>query len=75
MKAKIIKIGEIENGNPVGWSFDSYTNVPALQMSGRGTLYHGYSVKELEEIYYSFPQSQSLKKQPDLTTSSDAVGY
>jgi len=50
MKAKIIMVGRVINGNPVNWSFDSYTNIPALNASGFGILYYGYTVKELEEI-------------------------
>lgn len=50
MKAKIIKVGRVENGNPVDWSFDSYTNIPALDVSGEGILYYGYTIKELEEF-------------------------
>jgi hypothetical protein len=59
MKAKIIKIGKIEDGNPVEWSFDSFTNIPALSVSGKGILYYGYTSDELEAIsksahYFSF---------------------
>jgi len=50
MKAKIIMVGRVINGSPVNWSFDSYTNIPALNASGLGTLYYGYTLKELEEI-------------------------
>jgi len=51
MKAKIIQIGKVVNGNPVNWSFDSYTSIPALSVAGDGILYYGYTAKELEEIY------------------------
>lgn len=54
MKAAIIRIGRIENGSPVNWSFDSYTNIPALSASGRGILYYGYTVSELEEIMKTY---------------------
>ena len=50
MKAKIIRIGKIVNGDPVDWSFDSYTNIPALNVSGEGILYYGYTVEELDNI-------------------------
>ena len=50
MRAAIIHVGRIENGSPVDWSFDSYTNIPALSVSGRGILYYGYTVSELETI-------------------------
>ena len=50
MKASIIQVGKVEDGNPVDWSFDSYTNIPALDISGMGILYYGYTAKELEEI-------------------------
>lgn len=50
MKANIIQKGRIEDGNPVGWSFDSYTNIPALAVSPKGILYFGYTVEELEEV-------------------------
>ena len=50
MKANIIQIGRVENRNPVNWSFDSYTKIPALDVSGKGILYYGYTVEELEEI-------------------------
>ena len=51
MKAKIILIGRVENGNPVDWSFDSFTTIPALTASGAGILYYGYTVEELENIW------------------------
>jgi hypothetical protein len=51
MKAKIILIGRVENGNPVDWSFDSFTTIPALTASGAGILYYGYTVEELEQIW------------------------
>lgn len=50
MKAKIIRIGKIVNGDPVDWSFDSYTSIPALHASGEGILYYGYTVEELDDI-------------------------
>ncbi|MEJ7766961.1 MAG: hypothetical protein WKF89_04065 [Chitinophagaceae bacterium] len=50
MKVKIIQKGQIEEGNPKGWSFDSYTNIPALAVSGKGILYFGYTVEELERL-------------------------
>jgi len=50
MRAAIIHVGRIENGSPVDWSFDSYTNIPALSVSGLGILYYGYTVNELEDI-------------------------
>ncbi|MEJ7770070.1 MAG: hypothetical protein WKF89_19790 [Chitinophagaceae bacterium] len=50
MKAAIIKIGRVVDGNPVGWSFDSYTSIPALSISGQGILYYGYTVQELGRI-------------------------
>ena len=50
MKAKIIQIGKIINRNPVNWSFESYTLIPALSISGKGILYYGYTVEELELI-------------------------
>ena len=50
MKVKIIRIGKVDNGNPVNWSFDSYTNIPALSVSGEGILYYGYTAIELELI-------------------------
>ena len=62
MKAKIIQIGTMENGNPVNWSFDSYTNIPALSVAGDGISYYGYSAKELEEIYIE-NQQKPLKHQ------------
>lgn len=50
MKANIIQIGRIVEGNPVNWSFDSYTKIPALSISGKGILYYGYTIEELENI-------------------------
>jgi len=50
MKAKIIRIGKIVDGDPVDWSFDSYTSIPALNASGEGILYYGYTVEELDKI-------------------------
>ena len=50
MKANIIQIGKVVDGNPMDWSFDSYTNIPALNPSGKGILYYGYTAKELEDI-------------------------
>ena len=50
MKAKIIQIGKVINRNPVNWSFESYTLIPALSISGKGILYYGYTVEELELI-------------------------
>lgn len=50
MKAKIVQIGKIVNSNPVNWSFDSYSDIPALSISGKGILYYGYTVEELELI-------------------------
>ena len=50
MKARIILIGRVENGNLVDWSFDSFTAIPALSASGKGILYYGYTISELEEI-------------------------
>ncbi|MEO6001272.1 MAG: hypothetical protein ABIN89_30755 [Chitinophagaceae bacterium] len=50
MKAKIIQIGKIVDRNPVNWSFESYAIIPALSISGKGILYHGYTVEELELI-------------------------
>ena len=50
MRAAIIHVGRIEEGSPVDWSFDSYTDIPALSVSGLGILYYGYTVHELEEI-------------------------
>lgn len=38
------------NGDPVDWSFDSYTSIPALNVSGEGILYYGYTVEELAKI-------------------------
>ena len=59
MKTKIIQIGRMENGNPVNWSFDSYTSMPALSVSGEGILYYGYTARELEEIYQNNQQTLS----------------
>ncbi len=50
MKAKILQIGKIVNRNPVNWSFDSYSNIPALNITGKGILYYGYTIEELEWI-------------------------
>ncbi len=50
MKANIVQVGRIVNRNPVNWSFDSYTSIPALSISGKGILYYGYTVEELEAI-------------------------
>jgi hypothetical protein len=50
MKANIVQIGRVVNRNPVNWSFDSYTNIPALSISGKGILYYGYTIEELESI-------------------------
>ena len=50
MKVKIIKTGKIEEGSPVEWSFDSFTTIPALSVSGKGILYYGYTIDELEAI-------------------------
>lgn len=50
MKANIIKKGKVEEGNPIGWSFDSFTSIPALAISGKGILYYGYTVEELEQL-------------------------
>ena len=61
MKAKIILIGKIENGNPVNWSFDSYTSIPALSVAGNGILYYGHTAKELEEIYINNLQNASIR--------------
>ena len=54
MKANIVKVGKVVNRNPVNWSFDSYTNIPALSASGDGILYYGYTVEELESIAEKF---------------------
>ncbi len=50
MKANIVQVGSIVNRNPVNWSFDSYTDIPALSISGKGILYYGYTIEELEVI-------------------------
>jgi hypothetical protein len=50
MRANIVQIGRVVNRNPVNWSFDSYTNIPALSISGKGILYYGYTIEELESI-------------------------
>lgn len=50
MKANIIQVGRVVEGNLVNWSFDSYTNIPALSISGKGILYYGYTIEELENI-------------------------
>ncbi|MEO6000402.1 MAG: hypothetical protein ABIN89_26420 [Chitinophagaceae bacterium] len=62
MKTKIIQIGRIENGSPVNWSFDSYTSIPALSVSGEGILYYGYTARELEEIYRHSLQKSTNNK-------------
>lgn len=61
MRAAIIQIGRIEDGSPINWSFDSYTNIPALSVSGRGILYYGYTVSELEEIMNINPIRSTLE--------------
>lgn len=61
MKAAIVRIGSIENGIPVNWSFDSYTDIPALSVSGHGILYYGYTVGELEEIWRTTHKDRQQK--------------
>ena len=53
MKAKIIQVGKVVDRNPVNWSFESYSSIPALSISGKGILYYGYTVEELELIAQS----------------------
>lgn len=62
MKANILQIGTVENSNPVNWSFDSYTNIPALSISGKGILYYGYTIEELEIISRKKLQLASINK-------------
>jgi|GEM_PF-5709145 len=50
MKANIVQVGRVVNRNLVNWSFDSFTNIPALRASGKGILYYGYTIEELELI-------------------------
>lgn len=57
MRAAIIQVGRIENGCPVDWSFDSFTSIPALSASGRGILYYGYTIDELQLIQKINPAS------------------
>jgi hypothetical protein len=57
-KAAILKLGCIEGGIPLHWSFDCADGVPALEILEDGVfLYGGWSVRELQLI-------SALREQP-----------
>ena len=51
VKAKIIAVGHVINGQPENWSFDCEGKGAAIEITSAGQmLYAGYSIAELEKI-------------------------
>lgn len=57
-KAKIVTIGIIINGEPIGWRFDCQGIIPGIEILANGMiLYGGYSVDELEQEQKKFEKT------------------
>lgn len=56
-KAVIVKVGRIENGQPVDFEFDCRDNpIPIINITENGILYAGHTLDELREIIAREPQ-------------------
>jgi hypothetical protein len=61
-KAKVVKVGDFdENGKPIRWVFDC-GNAGCMDIGNLKTIFAGYTVDELKEIYAQSTQGTQARK-------------